>query len=134
MLLSFGSSLRIKQRRDGGQAGAGKEFWFGFGQEELPGLGLKLKSTFLLVRRGLPGLGRPLPPASCFSSSSLTTGDVRWMVRLRGGSLVFLMTMAASPTDWMISYLSSVMACRGGRDMARAKMGFWKALPTQNFP
>lgn len=51
-----------------------------------------------------------LPPASTFSISSLTTGDVRWMVRDNGGSFVFFITIAASSTDWSISYLSSVTA------------------------
>lgn len=81
----------------------------------LPQSTLKLNSTFEW-RGNTPSLRscRPasaaLPPANTFSISSLTTGDVRWMVRDNGGSFVFFITIAASSTDWRISYLSSVTA------------------------
>lgn len=51
-----------------------------------------------------------LPPAACFSASSRTTGDVRWIVRVRGGSLEFLIAMLASRMLAVTSYFSSVMS------------------------
>lgn len=52
---------------------------------------------------------RILPPAAALSISSRTKGDVRWIVRVRGGSLVFFMTMLASRICWVTTYLSSVI-------------------------
>ena len=116
MLLSFGSSARTNgDRQLGGVSGN-----FQFAQKQpvaAPGETEEHARSARQHRRraGAPPAGArpppPVPPASCFSSSSRTTGDVKWMVSASGGSFVFLITMAASPTDWIISYLSSVMAC-----------------------
>lgn len=76
---------------------------------------LKLNSTFgwrgnTKFPKSCWPFSASLPPANTFSISSLTTGEVRWMVRDNGGSFVFFITIAASSTDWSISYLSSVTA------------------------
>lgn len=89
---------------------------------------LKLNSTFdwrgnTKFPKSCWPLSASLPPANTFSISSLTTGDVRWMVRDNGGSFVFFITIAASSTDWSISYLSSVTAYK-------RKCNFQNILPS----
>lgn len=56
-----------------------------------------------------------IPPDASFSTCSLTTGEVRWMLSFRLGSVGLVTIIAASWIDGVMTYFSSVTSFHWGK-------------------